>query len=64
MNTMRSFKNGTFKTDKTGTMPMRNSMRVPLFNNPMPHMMKTQNMERLYCKLIEKRHKLFYFTDI
>ncbi|XP_045463309.1 dual oxidase [Harmonia axyridis] len=48
VNTMRSFKNGTFRTDESGLMPMRNSMRVPLFNNPMPHMMKTQNMERLY----------------
>lgn len=45
---MRSFKNGTFKTDKDGVMPIRNSMRVPLFNNPAPHMMKANKMEKLF----------------
>ncbi|CAH0546400.1 unnamed protein product [Brassicogethes aeneus] len=45
---MRSFENGTLLTDPTGTMPVRNSMRVPLFNNPVPHMMKMLSTEKLF----------------
>lgn len=48
---MRSFVNGTFLTDKTGKLPIRNTMRVPLFNNPVPHALRTLNPERLYRKL-------------
>jgi dual oxidase len=50
VNTMRSFRNGTFSTDATGKMPVRNSMRVPLFNNPVPHVMKMLSTERLFRK--------------
>ncbi|CAG9818789.1 unnamed protein product [Phaedon cochleariae] len=48
VNAMRSFKNGSLLTDSTGDMPIRNHMRVPLFNNPVPHMMKTMSTERLF----------------
>ncbi|XP_063910993.1 dual oxidase isoform X1 [Zophobas morio] len=48
VNTMRSFRNGTFLTDASGKMPVRNSMRVPLFNNPVPHVMKMLSTERLF----------------
>lgn len=50
INAMRSFQNGTLLTDSTGTMPIRNYVRVPLFNNPVPHMMKMLSTERLFCK--------------
>ncbi|XP_018323659.1 dual oxidase isoform X2 [Agrilus planipennis] len=45
---MRSFQNGTFLTDWTGKMPIRNSMRVPLFNNPVSEVMKMLSPERLF----------------
>ncbi|XP_018563303.1 dual oxidase [Anoplophora glabripennis] len=48
INAMRSFQNGTLLTDSTGTMPIRNHVRVPLFNNPVPHMMKMLSTERLF----------------
>ncbi|XP_059617846.1 dual oxidase [Phlebotomus argentipes] len=48
LNAMRSFHNGTLLTDHTGQMPVRNTMRVPLFNNPVPHVMRTLNPERLF----------------
>ncbi|KAJ8969155.1 hypothetical protein NQ314_001896 [Rhamnusium bicolor] len=48
VNAMRSFHNGTLLADKTGKMPIRNSIRVPLFNNPVPHMMKMLSTERLF----------------
>lgn len=50
VNTMRSFRNGTFLTDRSGKMPIRNSMRVPLFNNPVPQVMRMLSSERLFCK--------------
>lgn len=50
LSAMRTFKNGTLKTDKTGRMPVKNTMRVPLFNNPVPHVMKTLSPERLFRK--------------
>lgn len=50
LSAMRSFTNGTLKTDKTGRMPVKNTMRVPLFNNPVPHVMKTLSPERLFRK--------------
>lgn len=55
INAMRSFENGSFLTDLSGKMPVRNSMRVPLFNNPVPHMMKmlsTESLFRKYYKLL------------
>ncbi|KAK7592995.1 hypothetical protein V9T40_007747 [Parthenolecanium corni] len=48
VNTMRSFVNGTLKTDKTGKLPIKNTMRVPLFNNPVPHVLRTLSPERLF----------------
>ncbi|KAK9881555.1 hypothetical protein WA026_016432 [Henosepilachna vigintioctopunctata] len=48
LNSMRTFKNGTLKADKTGMFPIQNHKRVPLFNNPAPHVMKTLSMDRLY----------------
>lgn len=52
VNAMRSFVNGTFLTDKTGKLPIRNTMRVPLFNNPVPHALRTLSPERLFRKSI------------
>lgn len=51
VNAMRSFQNGTFLTDKTGKLPVKNTMRVPLFNSPAPHVLRMMNPERLFCKL-------------
>nr|XP_018912484.1 PREDICTED: dual oxidase isoform X2 [Bemisia tabaci] len=48
VNAMRSFVNGSFKTDPTGKWPVRNTMRVPLFNNPVPHVLRTLSPERLF----------------
>lgn len=45
---MRSFQNGTFLTDQSGKLPIRNTMRVPLFNNPVPHVMRMLSPERLF----------------
>lgn len=50
LNAMRTFVNGSLLTEKDGTMPVRNTMRVPLFNNPVPHVMKMLSPERLFCK--------------
>lgn len=55
LNAMRTFVNGSMLTEKDGTMPVRNTMRVPLFNNPVPHVMKMLSPERLFRK---------YFRDI
>ncbi|XP_046679008.1 dual oxidase isoform X1 [Homalodisca vitripennis] len=48
VNAMRSFKNGTFLSDATGKWPVRNTMRVPLFNQPVPHVLRTLSPERLF----------------
>ncbi|XP_065579570.1 dual oxidase-like isoform X2 [Artemia franciscana] len=48
VNTMRSFKNGKFKMDKDGFMPLKNTRRVPLHNMPAPHVMKTYNPEKMF----------------
>lgn len=50
INAMRSFANGAFQTDESGKMPLRNSMRVPLFNNPVPEQMRMSKSETLFCK--------------
>jgi dual oxidase len=47
---MRSFENGTLKSDATG-FPVKNTMRVPLFNNPIPNMLRTLSPERLFREL-------------
>lgn len=51
VNTMRAAANGSFRTDAAGRMPVLNTMRVPLFNNPVPNVMQTYSPERLFCKL-------------
>ncbi|KAK5639843.1 hypothetical protein RI129_010654 [Pyrocoelia pectoralis] len=48
LNTMRLFKNGSLITDHSGRMPVRNTMRVPLFNNPVPEAMRMLSSERLF----------------
>ncbi|GFG29965.1 hypothetical protein Cfor_11750 [Coptotermes formosanus] len=48
VNAMRSFQNGTFLTDETEKLPVRNTMRVPLFNSPAPHVLRMMNPERLF----------------
>lgn len=50
LNAMRSFHNGTLLTEKDGKLPVRNTMRVPLFNNPVPSVMKMLSPERLFRK--------------
>jgi len=54
VNAMRSFQNGTFLTDETGKLPIRNAARVPLFNSPVPHVLRMMNPERLFCKFCYK----------
>jgi len=54
VNAMRSFQNGTFLTDETGKLPIRNAARVPLFNSPAPHVLRMMNPERLFCKYCYK----------
>ena len=48
---MRTFQNGTFKTDHTGGFPPRNSERVPLVNSPPAHHLKMAAPERMFRKL-------------
>lgn len=47
---MRGFQNGTMLTDHSRKMPVKNSMRVPLFNNPVPEVMQLMSSERLFRK--------------
>lgn len=47
---MRSFKNGTLLSEPTSGFPVRNTMRVPLFNNPVPNILRTLSPERLFCE--------------
>jgi len=54
VNAMRSFQNGTFLTDETRKLPIRNAVRVPLFNSPAPHVLRMMNPERLFCKFCYK----------
>lgn len=58
LNAMRSFENGTLLTDKSGRMPVKNTMRVPLFNNPVPHVMRALSPERLYRESMFNTFKL------
>ncbi|KAL1137627.1 hypothetical protein AAG570_009323 [Ranatra chinensis] len=48
INTMRSFTNGSLVTDSSGKLPVKNTMRVPLFNQPVPHVLRTLSPERLF----------------
>ncbi|KAK8749678.1 hypothetical protein OTU49_015477 [Cherax quadricarinatus] len=49
LNMLRSFVNGTFRTAPGDpTMPPRNTERIPMFNNPTPHVLKILNPERIF----------------
>ena len=66
LNTMRSFENGTFRTDENG-MPPKNHERVPIMNKPSPHLFKTLSPERMYCEYLpagkSHRHFLCIFSS-
>ncbi|KAF2363058.1 hypothetical protein FHG87_006188 [Trinorchestia longiramus] len=48
LNMLRSFKNGTFLTDENDPqMPPRNTRRIPMENNPSPHVLKILPPERM-----------------
>ena len=50
VSTMRSFKNGSLKWmgDGTTMMPPYNVARVPLFNEPSPHVLRRLKPERMF----------------
>lgn len=50
INTMRTFENGTLKMDGDPIygMPPRNTMRVPMVNNPAPHVLRMLSPERMF----------------
>lgn len=50
---LRSYQNGSLRTEPgpgapSSRMPVRNTMRVPLFNSPAPHVLRTGSPERLF----------------
>ncbi|KAL0122393.1 hypothetical protein PUN28_007246 [Cardiocondyla obscurior] len=45
---MRAFKNGSLLMEQTRQFPVRNTMRAPLFNHAVPHVMRMLSPERLY----------------
>lgn len=49
VNTMRSFKNGTFRASE-GKLPPRNKERVPLFNSPPARYLGIMSPERMFSK--------------
>lgn len=51
-NTMRAFRNGSLLMEETRQFPVRNTMRAPLFNHAVPHVMRLLSPERLYRKRI------------
>lgn len=46
---IKHLQNGSLASE--GGMPLRNTKRVPLFNNPVPHYMRMLSPERLFCKI-------------
>lgn len=49
VNTLRSFRNGSLKSNSSlANFPPRNHERVPLFNNPAPHILRFQSAERMF----------------
>uniref|UniRef100_A0A2P2I0U3 NAD(P)H oxidase (H2O2-forming) n=1 Tax=Hirondellea gigas TaxID=1518452 RepID=A0A2P2I0U3_9CRUS len=49
LNMLRSFRNGTFSTDANDrAMPPRNTQRIPMVNNPTPHVLKILPPERMF----------------
>lgn len=55
LNTMRSFENGTFRTDSTGLFPPRNRDRAPLINSPPAHYNKMISPERMFRKYLTEK---------
>lgn len=49
-NTMRAFVNGSLLMERTRQFPVRNTMRAPLFNHAVPHVMRMLSPERLFRK--------------
>lgn len=60
-NTMRTFKNGSLLMEQTRQFPVRNTMRAPLFNHAVPHVMRMLSPERLYRKQIMYLHTHILF---
>lgn len=50
LNVMRSFRNGTFRTDPSGLFPPKNTERVPLVNAPPAHQARMVSPERMFRK--------------
>ncbi|XP_037789559.1 dual oxidase-like [Penaeus monodon] len=49
LNMLRSFSNGTFRTDpEDPSLPPRNVERIPMENNPTPHVLKILSPERMF----------------
>lgn len=49
LNMLRSFENGTFRTHPGDpSLPPRNLERIPMANNPTPHVLKILSPERMY----------------
>ncbi|GFQ64188.1 dual oxidase [Trichonephila clavata] len=48
VNSMRSFQNGTLKTDPSGKFPPRNTARAPLINSPPARYLKKLSPERMF----------------
>ncbi|CAL1263202.1 unnamed protein product [Larinioides sclopetarius] len=48
VNSMRSFENGTLKTDSSGKFPPRNTARAPLINSPPARYLKKLSPERMF----------------
>lgn len=49
LNMLRSFSNGTFRTDPDDpSLPPRNVERIPMENNPTPHVLKILSPERMF----------------
>lgn len=54
VNAMRNFTDGRLKmangTDFLRGLPIRNEARIPLQNNPAPHVLRMQSPERMFRK--------------
>ena len=54
VNTMRSFQNGTLKwMGGSPGLPPYNKQRVPLFNSPTPHSLRSPDPERMFGIMID-----------
>ena len=53
VSTMRSYRNGTLKwMDGAEGMPPYNVERVPLFNSPIPHVLRRLSPERMFGEFL------------